>query len=150
MVALAATVTLAPASPAVACFVHARPRVAVPSWPCSRVQPAGLPSVPVRELTVMNSTRVSPACIPLGRVTVWFSRLPTLLVAPTNDNTGSAAFAAGTGLNPKAASAVANTHDESRHEPAPSRRGHAWCRHGWSPPGYLMLGHPGADTRFVS
>ena len=57
----------------------------------------------------MNSTIVSPACTAPGIATVWLSRLPALLEAATNDNTGSAAFAAGTGLNPRAARVMANT-----------------------------------------
>ena len=83
IVALEVTVTLALASAAVACLVQARPRVAVPSLPCSRVQPAGLPSVPVSELVVMNSTSVSPAWTVAGIRTTWLVRLPELLAAAT-------------------------------------------------------------------
>ena len=109
IVALETTLTVAPASAAVACLVQARPRVADPSPPRNNVQPAGVPNVPVKEFVVMNNTIVSPACTPPGNTTVWFTRLPALLADPTNDNTGSAAFATGTGPNPNAPRAVANT-----------------------------------------
>ncbi len=109
IVAVPVTVTLAFASAATACFVQARPRVAEPSLLCSRVQPAGLPSVPLSEFVVMNSTIVSPAWTVAGRRTTWPVRLPELLAAATNDNVASAAFAAGSGARPSAAIAVAKT-----------------------------------------
>ena len=54
----------------------------------------------------MNSTIVSPGWIPAGRVMLCVVRLPVALVAPTKDNTGSAALAAGAGLRPNTASAA--------------------------------------------
>src|SRR5690242_19246926 len=85
-------VTLALASAAVACLVQARPRVAVPSLPCSRVQPAGLPRVPLSELVVKKSTRVSPACTVAGIRTTWAVRFPELLPAATNDKVAAGAL----------------------------------------------------------
>ena len=62
----------------------------------------------------MNSTMVSPAWMPAGRVMLWAVRLPALLEAATNDSTGSAALAAGTGLNPSAARVVASAVTSTR------------------------------------
>ena len=109
MVALEVTVTLAFASAATACLVHARPRVAVPSLPCRSVQPAGLAMVPVIEFVDRNMTMVSPACTVVGRRTTWAVRLPELLAAATNDSVGSAALALGSGERPMTESAVART-----------------------------------------
>src|SRR4051794_40224255 len=109
MVALEVTVTLALASAATACLVQARPRVAVPSLPCSRVHPAGVAMVPLMELVDRNSTIVSPACALAGSLTTWAVRLPKLLAAPTKDSVGSAALAVGTGESPRIDRAVART-----------------------------------------
>src|SRR4051812_39722205 len=109
MVALEVTVTLALASAATACLLHARPRVAVPSLLCSRVQPAGVAMVPVMEFVDRNITIVSPACTVAGSRTTCAVRLPKLLAAATNDSVGSAALAAGTGESPRTESAVAIT-----------------------------------------
>src|ERR1700709_686779 len=109
MVALEVTVTLALASAATAVLVHARPRVAVPSLPCSSVQPAVLPMVPVIEAVDRNITIVSPAATLAGSLTTWAVRLPKLLAAPTNDSVGSAALAEGSGERPRTDSAVART-----------------------------------------
>ena len=125
IVVVPVTVTLALASAAVACLVHARPRVAVPSLLCSRVQPAGLPRVPLSELVVMNSTIVSPAWTVAGSRTTWLVRLPALLAAATNDSVGSAAFAAGTGAEPEHGEGHGESGDEGRDGPTLSRRGHA-------------------------
>ena len=84
------TVTLAPASVAVARFVQARPRVTLPLLLCSTVQPLGVLSVPLRELTVRNSTRVSPASTEVGSCTVWLVRVLAaleLLAEPTCERT---------------------------------------------------------------
>src|SRR4051812_33433840 len=109
MVALEVTVTLAFASAATACLVQARPRVAVPSLPCSNVQPAGLVMVPLIELVDRNMTMVSPACTLAGSLRTWAVRLPELLAAPTNESVGSAALAAGRGERPRTERAVAST-----------------------------------------
>ena len=100
---------------------------------CSRVQPAGAPSVPLREFTVMNSTIVSPAWMPAGSVMCASVRLPALLAAATNDSTGSAALAAGTGLSPKTASALDQRRDEDWDETRARTRRHLECRHAWNP-----------------
>ncbi len=79
-------VTLAPASPAVACLVQARPRVTPPFLFWSTVQPLGPLSVPLRELTVRKTTRVSPACTLAGIWTVWLVRLAAVLAEPTYES----------------------------------------------------------------
>src|SRR5580765_7936708 len=94
MVVVPTTVTTEPESVAVACLVHSRPRVALPFWLRSSVQPDGLPSVPLREFVVMKRTIVSPAEMPPGNVRLWLMRLPEELEAATNDKVGSAADAA--------------------------------------------------------
>ena len=84
--------TFEPASAALACLVQARPRVAVPSLPWSRVQPAGFAMVPLIELVDRNSTRVSPACTVAGTCTTWLARLPWLLPAATKDSVAAGAL----------------------------------------------------------
>ncbi len=60
MIALVVTVTLAPASPAVAVLVHTRPRTALPSTDSTAAHPAGPVSVPVVELAVSANVSRSP------------------------------------------------------------------------------------------
>src|ERR1700712_1109363 len=97
MVALEVKLTTELASPAVACLVQARPRVAVPSLPWSRVQPGGVLTGPVIDAVDRNITSVSPACTVDGMVTVWVVRLPALLAAATNDRVAAGALLGGAG-----------------------------------------------------
>ena len=80
--------------------------------------------VPLSELVVMNSTSVSPFWRPAGSATLWLIRLPTLLVAPTNDSTGSAALAAGSRAEPECGERGDQRRDENWDEPCASPSGH--------------------------
>ena len=77
------TVTVEPASPAVAVrdqTVPSRPSAeAVWTW----VQPAGAVTVAVEEFVVRNRSRASPGWTPEGICTEWTERLPAELVAAT-------------------------------------------------------------------
>ena len=99
--------TLALMSAEVAFLVHTRPRLAEPSLDCSRVQPAGPVRVPLLELLVMNSSRVSPAATVAGTRTVCVVPVGAMLADATYVSVGAAALADGRG--PRAATASVAT-----------------------------------------
>ena len=67
--ALVVTRAVEPASAAVACLVHSRPRTPLPSVDWSSVHPAGLVTVAVVLLVVSDRIRVSPALTAAGTTT---------------------------------------------------------------------------------
>ena len=138
---LEATVTLAFASAAVAFFVHARPRVVVPSLLSRRVQPEGLPRVALSEAVVRKTRRVSPACTVPGTCTVWLVRFPALLAAATNDSVGSAASARGAGLRPKAGSTATRVAARSTQTRFRARTAKVRDMTGWSPRAHNRCPH---------
>jgi hypothetical protein len=81
--ALVVTRAVEPASAAVACLVHNRPRTPLPSVDWSNVQPTGLDTVAVVLLMVIARIKVSPALTAAGMTTGWELRLPAVEADPT-------------------------------------------------------------------